>query len=159
MASITIDLAARINGNVAPAGEGAADFPVALRPVYYDADFSYEPVPGRVAVVREDTGEPLAVVSDRYTLVPHQRILNAVHNALKTLDVGRVSRGSYLDRRGARIRALFKFLGLEQPVKPGDSICPCLKVLNTYDGTARPESSAWQRNPLPQPQSVESGPS
>lgn len=131
-----INLAARINGNGAR-DRSAVDFPVALKPLYYDAEFSYEPVPGRAAVVREDTGEALAVVSDRYTLVPHQRILGAVEEAIKGLGLGEAPHGIYLDRRGARLRALFKFPALQREVAPRDTVCPCVKVTNTYDGTSR----------------------
>lgn len=132
-----IDLDARINGNGRREESPAADFPVRLRPLFYDADLTYEPVPNRMAVVREDTGEALGVVSDRYTLVPHQRILDAVEETLDQLDVGVVPRGIYVDRRGARLRALFKFPDLRAPVAGGDTICPCLKIQNTYDGTSR----------------------
>lgn len=134
MARPRIDLAARITKDGASRG---ADFPVRLRPLYYDADFSYEPVPGRLAVVREDTGEPLAVVSERYTLVPHRRILDAVEEAVGSLGLTDAPRGIYLDRRGARMRALFKFPSLAEPVVGDDPICPCVKIQNTYDGTSR----------------------
>lgn len=137
MARRPIDLAARINGNGAPRSTDALDFPVALKPLYYDADMTYEPVPGRLAVVREDTGEALAVVSDRYTLVRHQEILNALEQAIQGLDLGEAPRGIYLDRQGARLRALFKFPELRREVGPRDTVCPCVKVTNTYDGTSR----------------------
>ena len=88
-------------------------------------------------VVRPDTNEPLAVVSDRYTLVPHQRILDLVSEAIAQLEVGPVPRGVFVDRNGARMRALFKFPALPQSIVNGDGICPCVKVQNTYDGTSR----------------------
>lgn len=131
----TVDLASHINETVERGHP--ADFPIALRPLFYAANGSYEAVPKRLAVVREDTGKPISVVSDRYTLVPHQRILDAVEQAIKPLDVGPVPRGIYVDRQGARMRAIFKFPALAQPVLQGDDICPCLKIQNTYDGTAR----------------------
>jgi hypothetical protein len=114
-----------------------ADFPTALRPLYYHASDSFHSVPARVAIVREDTQEVISVVSNRYTFVPHQRILDLVEQAIKPLDVGPVPRGIYVDRHGARMRALFKFPALTQPVLDGDEICPCLKIQNTYDGTSR----------------------
>jgi len=43
----------------------------------------------------------------------------------------------HVDRGGARMRALFKFPALVQPVVNGDQICPCLKIENTYDCTSR----------------------
>jgi hypothetical protein len=48
-----------------------------------------------------------------------------------------VPRGIYVDRQGARLRAIFKFPALARPVLEGDEICPCLKIQNTYDGTSR----------------------
>jgi len=130
-----VDLASHINETVERGHP--ADFPIALKPVYYAADGTFAAVPKRLAVVREDTGHPIAVVSDRYTLVPHQRILDAVEEAIKPLNLGPVPRGIYVDRQGARMRAIFKFPALAQPVLQGDDICPCLKIQNTYDGTAR----------------------
>ena len=130
-----VDLANHINETVERGHP--ADFPIALKPVYYAADGTFAAVPRRLAVVREDTGQPIAVVSDRYALIPHRRILDAVEEAIKPLDLGPVPRGIYVDRQGARMRAIFKFPALAQPVLQGDDICPCLKIQNTYDGTSR----------------------
>jgi len=129
-----VDLSAHINHDVVRGHP--ADFPVALRPVFIPKEDGFQPVLHRRAVVREDNGAPLAVVSDRYTLVPHQRILDLVEEAIRPLAVGPVPRGVFVDRGGARMRALFKFPALAQPVLRED-ICPCLKVQNTYDGTSR----------------------
>ena len=114
-----------------------ADFPVVLRPVFHDGHDGRKPIPTRRAIVREDTGEAIAVVSNRYTLVPHTRILDLVEEAIAPLDVGPVPRGIYVDSRGARMRAIFKFPALASPVLGRDEICPCLQVRNTYDGSAR----------------------
>jgi len=117
--------------------EHPADFPVGLKTLCYRADRAFVEIPHRRAVVRKDTGEPLAVVSDRYTLVPHGRLLSLADEATKNLDVGRVEQGIYLDRNGTRLRALFKFPDLARPIRGQDEVCPCLKVVNTYDGTAK----------------------
>lgn len=130
-----VDLASHLNLTVHHGHP--ADFPVALVPVECGTNGSRRPIPHRLAVVREDTGQPLAVVSDRYTLVPHQTILDAVDASLTTLDVGPVPRGIYVDRGGARLRAVYKFPALSQAIARGDEVCPCLQVRNTYDGTAR----------------------
>lgn len=130
-----VDLASHLNQTVERGHP--ADFPVALRPVHYSDDHDFRAVPNRLAVVREDTGDTLAVVSDRYRLVPHQRILDLVGQAIEPLDVGPVPRGVYVDRGGARMRAIFKFPALAEEVLPGDEICPCLRIRNTYDGTSR----------------------
>lgn len=62
-------------------------------------------MPNRRAVAREDTGQPLDVVPDQYTLLEHGRMLEA---ALDDLKMGEMPRGIYLDRDGARLRALYK---------------------------------------------------
>jgi hypothetical protein len=131
-----IDLSAHINedkqmGNL-------ADFPISLRPLHFAGNNdALEPVPERFAVVRDDTSRPIGIVSNRYSLVPHQRILDTVEKAIEPLDVGPVPRGIYVDRQGARMRALFKFPTLAKPVQQGNEICPCLKLENTYDGSSR----------------------
>ncbi len=130
-----IDLSAHINRTVERGHP--ADFPVVLKPVFVSNGDGYDAVPHRRAVVREDTGTPISVLSDRYSLVPHQRILQIVEQAIVPLDVGPVPRGIFVDREGARMRALFKFPSLAKPVVRLDDICPCLKIQNTYDGTSR----------------------
>lgn len=135
MARPTVDLSAHINQTTHRGHP--ADFPVSLVPVFHRNGGDPEDIPSRRAVVRTDTGEALAVVSDRYQLVPHQRILEVVEQALVPLDVGPAPRGVYVDRNGARMRAIFKFPALAKPVRKDDTVCPCLKIHNTYDGTSR----------------------
>ena len=115
-----------------------ADLPISLRPIHFaGSDDVMEPVSGRFAVVRDDDSRAIAIVSNRYSLVPHQRILDTVEQAIEPLDVGPAPRGIYVDRQGARMRALFKFPALAKPMLDGNEICPCLKLENTYDGTSR----------------------
>ena len=135
MARPTVDLSAHINENVHRGHP--ADFPVTLVPVFHRSSGDPEDIPRRRAVVRTDTSEALAVVSDRYQLVPHQRILEVVDQALVPIDFGPAPRGVYVDRNGARMRAIFKFPALAKPICENDTVCPCLKILNTYDGTSR----------------------
>lgn len=132
-----VDLSAHINETVERGNP--ADFPVVLRPVYYDSGETLEEVPKRLAIVREDTGQALSVVSTKYRLITHQALLDQVHAATDTLDVGPVPRGIYVDRGGARMRALFKFPALAEQVylTGGDTICPCIKIENSYDTTSR----------------------
>lgn len=132
-----VDLAAHINENVVRGHP--ADFPVTLKPLYYltGDNKATEEVPSRLAVVRGDTGQFLSVVSDRYQLVPHQMLLNLVQEATGKLDVGPTPRGIYVDRGGARMRALYKFPALAEAVQGTDAICPCIKIQNTYDTTSR----------------------
>ena len=130
-----VDLGAHINATVVRGNP--ADFPVALHPVFHEGPNGRRQIAARRAIVRQDTGEAIAVVSDRYALVPHARILDIVERTINRLDVGAVPRGIYVDSKGARMRALWKFPSLAQPIREGDDICPCLQVRNTYDGSAR----------------------
>lgn len=132
----TVDLSSYLNQSVVRGHP--ADFPTAIRPVtYLEPSGSLREIPNRLAVVREDTGEALAIVSDRYTFVPHQRILDVMEEAIAGLDCGPVPRGIYVDRRGARMRAVFKFPSMARELQRGDEVCPCVQVANTYDGTSR----------------------
>ena len=135
MSQTTVDLSSHINQTVERGHP--ADFPVSLEPLFYRRDSSIQSVHNRVAVVRQDTGQVLAVVSDRYALIPHQRILDLIREAIGSLDVGPVPRGIYVDRGGARMRAVLKFPALARPVNVNDDICPCLKIRNSYDGTTQ----------------------
>lgn len=129
-----VDLNNHLNADVIRGNP--ADFPVTFQPVFHEAPDGRKLIQGRRAIVREDTGQAIAVVSDRYTLVPHTRILALVEQAIAPLDVGPVPRGLYVDRDGARMRAIFKFPALAQAILAHDEICPCLQVRNTYDGSA-----------------------
>jgi len=130
-----VDLNSHINASIVRGNP--ADFPVTLQPLFHEMADERRLVPARRAVVRQDTGEAIAVVSDRYTLVPHTSIIDLVEQAIGPLDMGPVPRGIYVDRHGARMRAIFKFPALTTAVQGQDEICPCLQVRNTYDGTAR----------------------
>lgn len=129
-----VDLNSHLNRTVTRGNP--AEFSVSLQPVFCGEN-GVSPFPSRRAVVREDTGQPIAIVSDRYALVPHARVLDIIDNAIEPLDLGPVPRGIYLERNGARMRALYKFPSLAKPVLGGDDICPCLQIRNTYDSTAR----------------------
>ncbi len=130
-----VDLNSRINEGITRGHP--ADFAITLKPLSYLGESEHRDIPKRRAIVREDTGEAIAVVSDRYALVPHTRILDVVEQAIEPLDVGPVPRGIYVDRHGARMRALYKFPALARPVIGNDTVCPCLQVRNTYDGSER----------------------
>lgn len=130
-----VDLNDHLNRNVA--NGNPADFRVSLRPVFHSDGAGQTRIERRRAVVREDTGESIAIVSDKYVVIPHTRILDVVEEAIRPLDVGAVPRGVYVDHRGAQMRAIFKFPSLAQPIVGSDEVCPCIQVRNTYDGTSR----------------------
>lgn len=100
------------------------------------AEDCFGTVPHQLTVVREDSGQVLGV-SDRYTLVPRQRILNLVRETVAPLHVGAVPQGIYVDCCGARMRTVFKLPALARPAIGNDQICPCLKMQNTHRGRSR----------------------
>jgi hypothetical protein len=117
-----------------------ADFRVTLRPIAYQSDtLGWCSVPDRFAVVRNDNDMALSIVSDRYTVVEHQDILDAVQLAIFNLGMARVPSGVFVDKGGARMRALYKFPDLARVINraQSDAICPCIKIENTYDGSSR----------------------
>src|SRR5688572_10308901 len=60
-----VDLNAHINETIARGNP--ADFPVSLTSVFHEGPDGLSVIPDRRAIVRDDTGEAIAVVSDRYT--------------------------------------------------------------------------------------------
>lgn len=132
----TVDLSLHINKSIERGHP--ADFPVGLQPLsYIPPGASLTELPNRLAVVRQDTGAVLGIVSDRYTLLTHQDLPGVFERAISSIDAGPVPSGIYVDRNGARMRAIFKFPALARQIRCSDEICPCLQIANTYDGTSR----------------------
>src|SRR5262249_9177116 len=102
-----------------------------------------EEVPSRHVVTRADTGRALSVVSDRYALVPHTSVIETIDQALEGLDVGPVPRGIYVSGGGAKMRAIYKFPGMERTLRVNandrkdDRLCPLIKVTNSLDATSK----------------------
>lgn len=126
---LPVDLSSHLNKTTE---HGEADFDISLRPIAYLTNQGLDSgefvdIPNRFAIVRQDTGKALSVVSDRYTVVEHRNVLTAVRNAFQHLDVGPTPSGIFVDRGGARMRALFKFPALARGVNTTGEICPALR--------------------------------
>lgn len=132
MTRLPIDLATHLG---AERLRGSAP-PVALRPVH---DETGRPIPFARAVTRLDDGSTISIVSDKYTLVPHNRVLEIVDAAFSRLglDGDRLRGGAFLSRRGTRLDAFYKIPGLIREVVPGDRLCPLIRITNSYDKTTR----------------------
>lgn len=48
-----------------------------------------------------------------------------------------VSRGIFFTKRGAKMRALFKFPRIQRNVTERDTLCPVIRIVNSYDCTSR----------------------
>lgn len=109
---------------------------VELRRLFLDGG---QEVASSRAVVRVDTGEPLAVVSDQYRLVKHNELLALVDGVVDKVGggAGKVPRGIYFEKGGAKLRALYKFPHLTRTLEGTDALCPLVSVANSYDGTTR----------------------
>lgn len=96
-------------------------------------------VPFARAVVNTDTGEPISLVGKDYQLVTHNRLLETVETAIHSLVMRDedVSRGIFFTKRGAKMRALFKFPRIQRNVTERDTLCPVVRITNSYDTTTR----------------------
>ena len=94
-------------------------------------------IPFAKGVFRTDNHEAISVVGHEYTLVPHNRILEAIDSAVEELGVKTVPRGIYFFRRGAVMNALYKFPDLEKSLNHEDRLCPLIRIGNSYDRTSR----------------------
>jgi len=88
-------------------------------------------VVGKKAIVRQDTGEILGVVSDKYKLVKHQELLNAMHSVIEGLGVE--DQQLHLCKRGAVMFLKFYVPNLIWEPKVGDTVRFGLQVFNSYD--------------------------
>ncbi len=109
----------------------AYDFPVETRDIKIEGGIKVE---GRKAVVRLDTEKPtpIAVVSDKYKIVPHKDVIETF-TRVKGIKEVKVS----VCKRGALLLGDYDFNnGLsKQEVAVGDTVQFGLRVFNSYDMT------------------------
>ena len=107
------------------------DFPVELQTI------STEPggfiIPHRRVVIRTDTMRPLGIVSDKYSLLPHADVVDALRDTLKGQKTEEKIR---LTHDGARMY-LEIILPNETLKVEGDEIAMRLVIANSYDGSRK----------------------
>jgi len=81
---------------------------------------------------RADTGECLAITSDKYKIVHHQDALDAVQSCL---DFGDYKRKLYSIKDGRRMFAVYDFSDQRQQIQKGDDVGFRLVLKNSYDGS------------------------
>jgi len=117
------------------------DFPVALRPVY---DERQNEIPKFKSVTRMDTHKPLAIVSDRYRLIPHRRMVEAFEPFGAGL--GEHTTNFYQEKNGARVVVEQTFRGVtfrvpahrvpgENRPRVGDVVALRTYGINSYNTT------------------------
>ena len=88
---------------------------------------------------RADTGECLAITSDKYRIVHHQDALDAVQSCL---DFGDYKRKLYSIKDGRRLYAVYDFSDQRQQIQKGDDVGFRLLLKNSYDGSCGVDLSA-----------------
>lgn len=101
-----------------------------------------EPIEAYRGVRRRDTGEILAVVSDRYALVGHREVASIVHRLAETLERPDLSApGASFPREQIRLYAGGRrmehrlVVGRLFRLGDGESFYPAVRVLNSLDGS------------------------
>ena len=107
-------------------------FPVALKPL---SCMGHE-LPGYQAVVREDEERVLAVHSDRYSLMPNERVYALFDEAIRQsgLDVTDMRVADDMSHDGARAFRQYLFPGHVEEVA-GTEIALRIIAFNSYDGS------------------------
>ena len=107
------------------------DFPVELQPIStHPGGFI---VPNRLAVIRTDTMRPIAVVSKKYTLLPHAEVVDAMRETLRGQET---DEKIALTHNGARMHLEITLPNITLKVE-GDEIAMRLVVANSYDGSRK----------------------
>lgn len=104
---------------------------VVKRPLMCDLGNEIVPVSGRYATVRSDTGTPLGVVSDSYTVIQNQEAFGIIDGIVQNSDWQFSKAGLMND--GARV---FVVLKMEQDMLIGDDLVnKYLLIITSHDGS------------------------
>lgn len=102
-------------------------FPVNLKPI----ETVGKEITGKKAVYREDTGEVLGIISDKYQILKHEDVVNGFREALDGQDY---SENIQTTKKGSYLFANYRLNGIQGEVKKGDMVALQLTVKNSYDG-------------------------
>ena len=106
------------------------EFNVKSRPVL---NIRGQVIEGHRENFREDTGEHLALVSDKYKIVHHKEVIDRVESCLK---LGEFQKKVYCPNNGARLYAVYDFKEQRAEVAKGDIIGMRVTLRNSYDGSS-----------------------
>lgn len=105
------------------------NFPVAQFPITADN----VDIPNRFAVIRTDTNQPLGIVSEKYSLIPHENVISGMRESL----IGhKFEENIKVVKDGAQLFATYTLRDMEQEVAKGDVVGMQLTVRNSYDGSS-----------------------
>lgn len=109
------------------------DFAVELEEIYTAGTGGMRGVPGRKAVIRQDTRDVLGVVSNNYVLLSHGQVVDSFRRALEGYDY---TEKIQLAKNGAHMFATYKLNTVQVEVKKGDIVSLQFIVKNSYDGSS-----------------------
>lgn len=111
---------------------------VISKPIYY-LDGRPKKVETHKLLIDEDTGYNFAVVSNRYSITPHEEMLEVIEDVLfHSPEYGRVEKEISLYDNGGKLEAKYRFPEIKIDIGGGDMVNPQISVLNSYDlGWAR----------------------
>lgn len=105
------------------------NFPVKLEPITTSTGIE---ISKRLAVIREDTGTPLGIVSDKYKLLRHEEVVDTFRDALNDTTY---EEKIQMVKNGGQLFLTYKLGNIEIEVKKGDVVGLQFVVKNSYDGT------------------------
>jgi hypothetical protein len=95
-------------------------------------------IPKRKVIVREDTGTPLSIVSDKYHVIKHADMVNAFEAALAELPSFRdYTVTTNLPYDGGQMFRKYTFNQINLEPKVGDVVKMTAELMNSYDGKTK----------------------
>jgi len=110
------------------------DFPVARRPAnFFKKDGTIQPQVNHEFIVREDTEEPLGLISKKYALVPHADFITAVEKFLHEAFSSNFVTNTIMGKNGATMIRHYFFPEMLYQIQDKDDFIPALRVVNSYN--------------------------
>lgn len=118
--------------------EKSYSFPVTLKPIYTEVKKDEltdikEVIGGQKALIREDTGKVLSIVSDNYKLITHEEVVNCAMGLLES--VGEAKFNFSMNASGSTLVATAEYRNIKEGVAVGDDVGLRIHVENSYNKT------------------------
>jgi len=109
-------------------------WPEPVQESVYFGKLSKVMIPKRKAILDANTGKVWDIVSDDYSMIPHEKVLYDVLSGLP-IEMGKPDVKISLWADGARFRAsvLFPEIEMDKEIKKGDLVRPRISVSSSYD--------------------------
>jgi hypothetical protein len=109
------------------------NFPVELQPIMtLNPTQGTDVIKGKLAVVRQDSGETLGIVSNKYGLLKHETVID---NFRKVLDNIKYQEKIEIVKNGAYMFATYKLTNEKIEIVKGDIVNLQFIIKNSYNGT------------------------